>query len=45
VILPGCGKALKPYPPFVPLFRMDGLKEKEECFYVGEEDEESRPEG
>jgi hypothetical protein len=36
---------VKPWPQFAPLFRMDGLKEKEECFYVGEKDEEARPEG
>jgi site-specific DNA recombinase len=29
---------VKPYPPFVPLFRMDGLIEKEGCFYVDEEE-------
>jgi site-specific DNA recombinase len=29
---------VKPYPPFVPLFRMDGLEEKEDgCFYPGED--------
>jgi hypothetical protein len=29
---------VKPYPPFVPLFRMDGLKEREDgCFYPGED--------
>jgi hypothetical protein len=29
---------VKPYPPFVPLFRMDGLEEKEDgCFYSTEE--------
>jgi len=29
---------VKPYPPFVPLFRMDGLEEKEDgCFYPEEE--------
>jgi hypothetical protein len=29
---------VKPYPPFVPLFRMDGLEEKEDgCFYPTEE--------
>jgi hypothetical protein len=28
---------VKPYPPFVPLFRMDGLEEKEDgCFYYEE---------
>ena len=36
---------VKPYPPFVPLFRMDGLEEKEDgCFYC-EEWEEARSEG
>jgi hypothetical protein len=30
---------VKPYPPFVPLFRMDGLEERKDgCFYY-EEDE------
>jgi hypothetical protein len=29
---------VKPWPPFVPLFRMDGLSEKEGCFYVDEEE-------
>ena len=33
-----------PWPPFVALFRMDGMEEKEGCFYVGEEDEEAGPE-
>lgn len=33
----------KPYPQFAPLFRMDGLKEKGGCFYVGEEGQEARP--
>jgi hypothetical protein len=29
---------VKPYPPFVPLFRMDGLEEKEDgCFYPAED--------
>jgi hypothetical protein len=28
---------VKPYPQFAPLFRMDGLREKEGCFYVEEE--------
>jgi hypothetical protein len=29
---------VKPYPPFVPLFRMDGLEEKEDgCFYLAKE--------
>ena len=29
---------VKPYPPFVPLYRMDGLEEKEDgCFYPTEE--------
>jgi hypothetical protein len=33
---------VKPHPPFVPLFRMDGLEETEDgCFYC-EEDEEAR---
>jgi hypothetical protein len=32
---------VKPYPPFVPLFRMDGLTEKEGCFYVSEEEEKA----
>jgi hypothetical protein len=33
---------VKPYPPFAPLFRMDGLEEREDgCFYC-EEDEEAR---
>ena len=28
---------VKPYAPFVPLFRMDGLEEKDDgCFYPGE---------
>ncbi len=36
---------VKPYPPFVPLFRMDGPEEKEDgCFYC-EEWEEARSEG
>ena len=30
---------VKPYPEFVPLFRMDGLTEREGCFYVEEEQE------
>jgi hypothetical protein len=30
---------VKPYPPFVPLFRLDGLEEKEDgCFYPREEE-------
>lgn len=29
---------VKPYAPFVPLFRMDGLSEKEGCFYANEEE-------
>ena len=36
---------VKPYPPFVPLFRMDGLSEKEGCFYVDEEEQEAGSEG
>ena len=35
---------VKPWPPFIPLFRMDGLSEKEGCFYVEEEGEEARSE-
>jgi hypothetical protein len=27
---------VEPYPQFAPLFRMDGLKEKEGYFHVGE---------
>ena len=34
---------VKPYPQFGPLFRMDGLKEKEGCFYVREEEQETGP--
>jgi hypothetical protein len=31
---------VKPYPQFVPLFRMDGLEEREDgCFYSKEEQE------
>lgn len=33
----------KPYRQFAPLFRMDGLKEKEGCFYVREEEQEAGP--
>jgi hypothetical protein len=36
---------VKPFAPFVRLFRMDGLKEKEGCFYVGEEEGQARSEG
>ena len=28
---------VKPWPPFLPLFRMDGLQEKHGCFYVEKE--------
>ena len=32
---------VKPYPPFVPLFRMDGLEEKANgCFYYKEKRKE-----
>jgi hypothetical protein len=35
---------VKPFPPFVPLFRMDGLEKREDgCFYC--EDEEAGSEG
>lgn len=35
---------VKPSPPFTPLFRVDGMEEKEDgCFYY-EEDEEARHE-
>jgi hypothetical protein len=34
---------VKPYPPFAPLFRMDGLREKVGCFYVRDEDQEAGP--
>jgi hypothetical protein len=36
---------VKPYPQFAPLFRLDGLREKEGCFYVEEEDEKARSKG
>ena len=36
---------VKPNPPFAPLFRMDGLSEKEGCFYVEEEGEEAGSKG
>jgi hypothetical protein len=36
---------VKPYPQFAPLFRLDGLREKEGYFYVEEEDQEARSEG
>lgn len=39
-----CVVCVKPWPQFAPLFRMDGLREKEGCFYVGEEDQEARSE-
>ena len=36
---------VKPYPQFAPLFRMDGMEEREDgCFYYEEKDEEARPE-
>jgi len=36
---------LKPYPQFAPLFRMDGMEEREDgCCYYREEDEEAGPE-
>ena len=36
---------VRPDPPFVPLFRMDGLEEREDgCFYC-EEDQETRSKG
>ena len=35
---------VKPHPQFAPLFRMDGMEEKEDgCFYYKEEGEEARP--
>jgi hypothetical protein len=35
----------KPYPQSAPLFRMDGMEEREDgCFYYEEEDEEAGPE-
>ena len=37
---------VKPYLPFVPLFGMDGLEEREDgCFYYREEGSETRSEG
>jgi site-specific DNA recombinase len=34
---------VKPHPPFVPLFRMDGLEEREDgCFYLAEEEARSQ---
>ena len=37
---------VKPYTQFAPLFRMDGLEEKEDgCFYVRGEDHEAGSEG
>jgi len=36
---------VKPWPPFVALFRMDGMEEKKDgCFYVEKEDQEARSE-
>jgi hypothetical protein len=32
---------VKPWPPFVLLFRMDGLQEKDGCFYVEEKEKEA----
>jgi hypothetical protein len=29
---------VKPWPPFLPLFRMDGLEERDGCFYVQEKE-------
>lgn len=38
--------AVKPWPPFVPLFRMDGLEERETgVFYVRDAEREARSEG